>query len=504
MSLALRHLVFRLLRQEARRSECHRRRFMGTTVLAMVFLWSVSATQGQLTATQRAHGAFASISAAGTLLSALAGFRHMVAWPREQCVDGTREILMQTRISGLGWFLSGLLAHGWQAICEVLPSVPFFAISLGMGGASFPECLRSLALMAATGLLAGSAGLLGAAGGGSERASLATALAILSATLVGGPLANAWGHSLYPTASYEWNSALGSLAAFTWMLQSPFTRDPSALHAALAMQGWLTLIFLALAARRLSRRNFSVANSGGNPTDSAELSPRLLWLPAGLLLAVVPAFIGAIISHNRISMAYVLAALYLLHLSFKIGVGLESTCWIRNERRAGMLALEQATGRPANEIYERHYRSLRGQLVFPLILLALGNLAVAAAILLAPALFLEEKLFLTAVLAVGIAELWVDTRALVWQGLLEGLKQPQAGQSLGWVVAKVILASWLVVWGLNLLYQGASLAENEITALFICRAAMSIGANLALAKSARNRLCHTPWTRGTSEREFYA
>jgi hypothetical protein len=120
----------------------------------------------------------------------------------------------------------------------------------------------------------------------------------------------------------------------------------------------------------------------------------------------------------------------------------------------------------------------------------MGNTFAVGVVVFSPVFALEEKLLLSAALAAGIGELWIDARALAWQGLVSGATQPRASQAGLRAWCQVILLPWIAVWGITLLHAGTCVDPSEIVAWFICHALTSIGASVAWTRCARNRALH--------------
>ncbi len=485
MRLMLPVLVAQRLRMDARQRHFYRDRYGVVVGLALIYAWALAAPQAPLSWPHRAHQAFLSVAQAEVVICALAGLRHFVEWPWTEHLEGTRELLLQTEVRNWEWLAGGCFAKAVAATSELLPVLPFMALSHGLGGISLAEGVSALVLLLSTSVIAGAAGLLGAAWSHHPREAFYRAIGSLFLILAWMPLAISWVASIMPSAfTRAWISCPPSpLCLFMLEGHLPAAEIPARFYVIAATHALLGIGMLILACPRLAARPWPSL-----PRAISIPGPHILnrWLPAWLCL-LVPVLLCGLARHNRMAMGYALAALATMHLAFKTMLAMAAASRLHAERENGNLALELGTSHSAGETFARHFRALWSGSQTPRWTLAGGNLFALVLVIISPVCALEEKLLLSAVLMAGCGELWIDARALAWQAMLSGTRQANANQAVLSALGKVILLPWLAVWGFHLLYTGTYLDTSEMAALFICHTAMSMGASLAWTRSARNR-----------------
>jgi ABC-type transport system involved in multi-copper enzyme maturation permease subunit len=357
--------------------------------------------------------------------------------------EGTLGLLFLTDLRGHDVVIGKLIATSLRAFYGLIAVFPFLAISFCIGGVTFGEFWRVILALLNTLWLSLTVGLfVSAISWRDQRSMLTTAVILLGVAYL-----------LPATAPFA--GVLSPQVAFTTAFDQEFSRH-SALFAgtlfAVNLLGW---IFLIAAARVVSLR-VDIPASRDNKTAAAVRirSPLMethpaewlacrvaqhgwLWLSLTLPIAVWGA--GVVSGQKWWNPLSLLAVVFGLHLLLQFWLGWESARRLNELRRDGGLELLLSTPLADRQIIQGQAVALERQFGPPLFaVLALDTIL----IILSRSHFKWEDgeafefFTMTASMIFGSV---VNSYAMAWVGLWEGLKTPRASTAGLRTLTRIVL-----------------------------------------------------------------
>ena len=100
----------------------------------------------------------------------------------------------------------------------------------------------------------------------------------------------------------------------------------------------------------------------------------------------------------------------------------------------------------------------------------------------------EEKLIVTAILIVGILEVFTDGFALCWFGMWSGLTSSHASCAVVRTLFTIVLLPWACLFAVGALNYGNLFTMNEVVVYFFCWIVLGLSLSLVVGASSKHRL----------------
>lgn len=397
--------------------------------------------------------------------------------------EGTLGLLFLTDLRGHDVLLGKLASSSLGCVFHLGAALPVLAMSMLLGGVTFAEFLRMVAVLLTTLFLSLAAGMAAStlSTDGKRAAALALGLMVAACGAVPGLgglgvwAAQKAGGNL-DTASAVWTetcSWTSPVPLYFWAFDARAGAGARFFGRAMGFSWGLALAFLAWGSVRLPRmwqtRDARPGRKGVVarieawrwPTPAAQAAFRtrllemgpLVWLAGrrwmgcwgvwGFLAAVGVAFVavGIEVGKDWFEAPTYLTVSILVHLVLKLWIASEAPRQFLDDRRSGAMELLLSTSLGVDDIVHGRLRALRRQFGVPVLVVLVADL-----LFMLGAMPSDANEWVSLWLA-RMGLLVVDGYALAWSGMWQGLSARGSRTTLP-VLFRVIILPWLVTLGL--------------------------------------------------------
>jgi len=513
-------VIERELRVTARRRATHLLRVSAGSVAMVVWivcLWGAS----QMPATALGHWLFVWVSSlllGGCILCGAFITSDVLS---EEKRSGTLGLLFLTPLKTHELLFGKLVSCSINAFFGLVATLPVLALPLLMGGVTFAEFIRVVAVLLFTIFWSCCIGLFESAGTASAQTSLARTLAwtiglsglfpLMALFVVSFSSRSVWDSLLlWPSSALAFHNALESAIAL-----------PGGNLRFWATSCWtliLAVAFLSGALIRLRRlvRDDVVAPSAVQVSSRFNRSKRFrlgsrnpfCWLASrnrwarqavrwslGCLLPIAgAAYLAALVSKRPVPFPLMITfiSLYASHQLLKVIVPIEASRQMNQDRHSGALELLLSTPLPIETILRGQISSLRTRFEAAAVVLTISNVLALAGTLAAAGHFElgdSEEHFLFGLMVIGgTVLLWVDCYALSWVATWKGLLAGRHHRAVLSTIGAVMAAPWFCIF---LLFAGLGDKVDSAKAMITCVLVWIISSillDLVLADRAKRQL----------------
>lgn len=378
--------------------------------------------------------------------------------------EGTLDLLKLAGMRGRDVVLGKFAAVFLNPFYAVAAALPFLVLPVIFGGVTWGDYLRVCLVLPVTLMYSASIGLWVSSRSRVGRRALAAAVMVMIVFMVLPLMFAAWPGT---GAGLHGFSTLSPLNALRLAAERSYIVYPALYWVSLLCPFLLSVLYLALASHRLNAERDSSeefltgstapprhARSGNNPFQDARFNP-ILWQEAsgpgktwltwiGLVcLSIGFLFILAGGVGLRTSLEVLCGVSGGMHLAFKVWLAMEASRCFGEARRHGELELLYVTPLSKQLLWQGHLSVLRRRFLGPgLLLLGLDMMVILFGLNSVRAGGGSPDFWALAYM-VGTVMFVLDSLALGWLGLWEGLVSRNTVSAFVRALGKVLILPWL-------------------------------------------------------------
>ncbi|MCF7763810.1 MAG: ABC transporter permease [Verrucomicrobia bacterium] len=480
-------IVERELRIASRRNGTYRLRLISALICLGVTAWRLVSLD-QLAQSRQGHSLFLLMVTLAFIYCLFAGLALTADCLSQEKRDGTLGLLFLTDLKSHELILGKLAANSLGAIYGLLAILPVLAIALTFGGVTGSEYFRAAITLGNTLFFSLTTGLLLSAICRHERKAFVGGFFLIFLSIAGPILVSLFAASyfqfdtagaavlfspIYPFLCLRFNTLPFPPSYFWWSVASTHLVSWGFLFLAGQIQqstwqdrpkssrriNWQALWQSFLFGPPTRRRSFRTRLLNHHPmlwfNSRNRLKPATVWFflfCMGSLWIWDCSQLGSFMWEAD----HCVLAVLLLHAILKVWIGVEACARFADDHRSGALELLLTTPLPQSEFFEAHFLALRRQFLLPIVAVFAFDLLVMYQILPAKGFWnvswLESQSLPRLAIGISMVLLVVDSFALCWVGVWEGLFARSTNRALGVTLAKVMALPWLGLIALGILY----------------------------------------------------